>query len=139
MTVTDSLLAQFRPSPQNTTAPASWRASSLELTARADNPKKDGIDVLTVSEDGLDESGAKRIEALQPVWGRHGKKYIIFGLALVMLCYEFSNSTTWTLESYATSSFNDLSLLATLNTAATILFAVVKPPIAKISDAIGRR
>lgn len=51
---------------------------------------------------------------------------------------ELANSTTYTYQSYATSSFNDLSLLATINTASTILFAVAKPPIAKISDVIGR-
>lgn len=39
---------------------------------------------------------------------------------------------------YAPSTFNALSQKATLTTAATIVAAVAKPPIAKISDIIGR-
>lgn len=39
---------------------------------------------------------------------------------------------------YASSDFNELSLLATLSTAGSLISAVFKPPIAKISDVIGR-
>lgn len=44
----------------------------------------------------------------------------------------------YTYKNYSTSEFNQLSTLGTLNTAAVIVFAVVKPPIAKISNVIGR-
>jgi MFS family permease len=44
----------------------------------------------------------------------------------------------YTYQNYATSSFNRLSLLSTLSTAQTIVTAVVKPPIAKVSDVLGR-
>ena len=48
------------------------------------------------------------------------------------------NSTVYVYNNYSTSSFNALSKLATLSTASTIVFAVVKAPIAKISNVIGR-
>ena len=51
---------------------------------------------------------------------------------------ELDNSTVYTYSNYATSAFSKLSALGTLNTATTILFAVVKPPIAKLSNVIGR-
>lgn len=41
-------------------------------------------------------------------------------------------------QNYATSSFDKLSLVSTLGTAGAIIFAVVKPPIAKLSNIIGR-
>jgi len=41
-------------------------------------------------------------------------------------------------NNYSTSEFNALSTLASLGTANTIIFAIVKPPVAKISNIIGR-
>lgn len=46
------------------------------------------------------------------------------------LLYNYSN--------YATSTFNKVSALGALGTASGIIFAVAKPPIAKLSDVIGR-
>lgn len=43
-----------------------------------------------------------------------------------------------TYRNYATSDFGQLSMLASLNTASSIISAVFKPPIAKLSDVLGR-
>lgn len=51
---------------------------------------------------------------------------------------ELDNSTVYVYQQYSTSSFNSLSLIASLSTAGTIVFAVIKPPIAKLSNIIGR-
>lgn len=51
---------------------------------------------------------------------------------------ELDNSTVYTYSNYSTSEFHNLSALGTLNTATVIIFAVAKPPIAKISNVIGR-
>jgi MFS family permease len=51
---------------------------------------------------------------------------------------ELDNSTLYVYQNYASSDFNALSQLATLSTAGAILFAVIKPPIAKMADIIGR-
>lgn len=48
------------------------------------------------------------------------------------------NSTVYIYQNYATSAFNEISLLGTLGTAGVIVFAVIKPPIAKLSNVIGR-
>lgn len=55
-----------------------------------------------------------------------------------MVVYELDNTTTYIYGHYILSSFNKLSIGAALSTAGTILFAVVKPPIAKLSNIIGR-
>ena len=51
---------------------------------------------------------------------------------------ELDNSTVYIYNNYSTSAFSALSELSTLSTATTIVFAVVKPPLAKISNIIGR-
>jgi len=56
----------------------------------------------------------------------------------MMILFQLDNSTVYTYSNYATSDFGSLSLLGTLSTAATIIFAVCKPPLAKLSDVIGR-
>lgn len=54
------------------------------------------------------------------------------------VCSELDNATVGTYSNYSTSDFNSLSALGTLSTATVIIFAVAKPPIAKISNVIGR-
>ncbi|KAK8093671.1 MFS general substrate transporter [Apiospora hydei] len=76
------------------------------------------------------EAGVSAMAAAQAVWGKTGFRLVIIG--------ELDNSTVYTYKNYSTSEFNQLSTLGTLNTAAVIVFVVVKPPIAKISNVIGR-
>lgn len=57
---------------------------------------------------------------------------------MMMIMYELDNSTVYVYQNYATSAFNSISLLGTLGTAGVIIFAVIKPPIAKLSNIIGR-
>lgn len=59
-------------------------------------------------------------------------------MALMMTIFELDNSTIYNYQTFAASSFNRLSLVAALNTAQVIISAVMKPPIAKISNVIGR-
>ncbi|KAK7949078.1 ENB1 protein [Apiospora aurea] len=71
------------------------------------------------------EAGVSAMAAAQAIWGKTGFRLAIIG-------------TVYTYKNYSTSEFNQLSTLGTLNTAAVIVFAVVKPPIAKVSNVIGR-
>ncbi|KAH8198073.1 hypothetical protein TruAng_007745 [Truncatella angustata] len=87
---------------------------------------------------GSTEQGVATIEAAQAIWGKKGRWLVIIGLALVMIIYELDNSTINIYNNYSTSSFDALTKLASLSTASTIVFAIVKPPIAKLSNVIGR-
>lgn len=51
---------------------------------------------------------------------------------------EIDNTTVYIYRNYATSEMNQLSQLATLGTAGTIVFAIAKPPLAKLANVIGR-
>ncbi|KAJ5936836.1 siderochrome-iron transporter [Penicillium verhagenii] len=84
------------------------------------------------------EIGVSRIEAATAVWGKQGRWLVIIGLAMIMVIYELDNSTVYIYNNYSTSSFGALSKLATLSTAGAVLFAVIKPPIAKLSNVMGR-
>lgn len=59
-------------------------------------------------------------------------------LPLIVFASELDNSTVYIYNNYSTSQFNALSKLATLSTATTIIFAVIKPFIAKLSNILGR-
>ncbi|OQE22584.1 hypothetical protein PENSTE_c010G00280 [Penicillium steckii] len=89
-------------------------------------------------EKSKEEAGVANIEATTTVWGKKGKWLVIAGLAMIMILYELDNSTVSIYNNYSTSSFHQLSKIAALNTAGSVLFAVMKPPIAKISNVIGR-
>ncbi|EAW16883.1 putative siderochrome-iron transporter [Aspergillus fischeri NRRL 181] len=56
----------------------------------------------------------------------------------VLYAGELDNSTVSTYRNFAASEFGQLSMLATLNTVTSIVAAVSKPPIAKLSDVLGR-
>lgn len=51
---------------------------------------------------------------------------------------ELDHATIYNYQNYAASDFKVISLLGVLNTAGTIVSAVLKPPIANISDVAGR-
>ncbi|EJD39292.1 MFS general substrate transporter [Auricularia subglabra TFB-10046 SS5] len=89
-------------------------------------------------QDAAPESGVRKIEAIQAVWGAYGRYYLWLGLAMMMIIFELDNATLYNYQPYATSAFKRQSLLAALQTTQTVVSAAAKPPIAKISDVVGR-
>ncbi|KAM3084814.1 hypothetical protein ACMFMG_003264 [Clarireedia jacksonii] len=124
MAILDSIKRQFQPSPKIETAEG--------ISVVTNGKEKEGIDVEKPVSDGpvAVESGVVRVEVMQAVWGRNGRWILIAG--------ELDNSTVYIYQTYATSSFNQLQYLSTLATAGSLIFAVIKPPIAKLSNIIGR-
>ncbi|GLA37400.1 hypothetical protein AnigIFM63309_004313 [Aspergillus niger] len=141
----------FRPSRRPENVPSSFTT---------DDEKHNTIDV-TIHESSAafpDATGASKIQAAEAVSGRKGRYLLYAGYTgdddghLVSyhlstaaapsdrcLCLsELDNSTVGTYRNFATSDFDALAELATLNTAASIISAISKPPIAKISDVLGR-
>ncbi|PKY01151.1 putative transporter [Aspergillus campestris IBT 28561] len=100
--------------------------------------KQVGIEVEVAEEPVPEASGIAKIEAVEAVGGRKGRYFLYAGLAMIMMIYELDNSTVGTYRNFASSAFNQLGTLATLNTAASIISAISKPPIAKVSDVLGR-
>ncbi|KAL2060987.1 hypothetical protein VTL71DRAFT_9039 [Oculimacula yallundae] len=86
----------------------------------------------------LGEQGAQRIELMQQVWGKHGKKYIFTALGLCMIAYEFDETTFTTYYNYAISDFNRIASTPALTVACSLSFSLLKPIWAKSSDLYGR-
>ncbi|THU89621.1 MFS general substrate transporter [Dendrothele bispora CBS 962.96] len=124
----DQFVAQFRPSMENSSSTDSIPEKDAQVACGETHDVVDGKRV----------AGVAKVEALQMVWGKNGKYLLWMGLALMMIIFELDNSTVYNYQTFATSSFNQLSLLAAIQTCQTIVSAVMKPPIAKISDVIGR-
>ncbi|KAF8805034.1 MFS general substrate transporter [Phlegmacium glaucopus] len=83
-------------------------------------------------------AGVAQAKALRAVWGKSGKKILWLGLALMLSTGALDYSTVYIYQTIATSSFQQLSVLAGIQTSVTIVSAVGKPPIAKLSDVLGR-
>ncbi|KAL3448125.1 major facilitator superfamily domain-containing protein [Aspergillus insuetus] len=87
---------------------------------------------------GPEVAGVTKIKAVEAVGGKKGKYLMYAGLAMIMVIYELDNSTVGTYRNFAASQFHQLGMLATLNTAASIISAIGKPPMAKLADVLGR-
>ncbi|KAL4998936.1 major facilitator superfamily domain-containing protein [Aspergillus recurvatus] len=107
--------------------PYSW-AKAIEPEVTEKTPQTEAAEV----------AGVTKIKAVEAVGGKEGKYLMYAGLAMIMIIYELDNSTVGTYRNFATSDFHQLGMLATLNTAASIITAIGKPPIAKLSDVLGR-
>ncbi|QDS73308.1 hypothetical protein FKW77_005985 [Venturia effusa] len=77
-------------------------------------------------------------ESMQRSMGKKGRILVWMGLALMLIIYQFDNALIFNYRNYAVSAFNKVSALGALGAASSIIFAVAKPPIAKLSDVIGR-
>ncbi|KAJ5732735.1 siderochrome-iron transporter [Penicillium malachiteum] len=135
---TTAVKRQFRPTPIQPSEPQSAtrpdvESAGLETKSQDVTLEKGAVDATVPA-----EAGASTIEATTAVWGKKGRWLVIAGIAMIMVIYELDNSTVYIYNNYSTSSFNALSKLAALSTAGSVLFAVIKPPIAKLSNVMGR-
>jgi hypothetical protein len=86
MGVLDAIKAQMRPAPGHIDAVEVTPAAPV--TNKKDAEKNDiDVDIEAAEKPVLHapvESGVARVEAVQAVWGKHGKWIIICGLAMMM-------------------------------------------------------
>ncbi|KAJ7453072.1 drug:h+ antiporter [Mycena latifolia] len=84
------------------------------------------------------QSGVRRIEAIQSVWGTKSKIVLWISVALASYMYILDNGTNWAWGSYATIQFGHYQQFAAIQCATAILLAIGKPLFAKLTDAAGR-
>ncbi|KAF8205498.1 major facilitator superfamily domain-containing protein [Mycena galopus ATCC 62051] len=84
------------------------------------------------------QSGVRRIEAIQSVWGAKSKIALWISVALASYMYILDNGTNWAWGSYATIQFGHYQQFAAIQCATAILLAIGKPLFAKLTDALGR-
>lgn len=83
-------------------------------------------------------SGVARIEIINASLTRSDRIFIFIGVFLVGYAYGLDSQVRATYQSYATSSFGEHSLLATVNVVRSVIAAAAQPAAARIADVFGR-
>ncbi|KAJ5247752.1 hypothetical protein N7468_002735 [Penicillium chermesinum] len=83
-------------------------------------------------------SGVARIEIINASLTRRDRIWIFVGVFLVGYAYGLDSQVRATYQSYATSSFGEHSLLATVNVVRSVIAAAAQPAAARIADVFGR-
>ncbi|KAF3937722.1 hypothetical protein ABW19_dt0202841 [Dactylella cylindrospora] len=84
------------------------------------------------------QSGVQKVEAIALTWTRTSLWVAYAGILLMATSTSLESQTTYLYSSYALSGFGFHSLLSTISIVTGVMYAVVKPPMAKIADVFGR-
>ncbi|EON96513.1 putative siderophore iron transporter 1 protein [Phaeoacremonium minimum UCRPA7] len=92
------------------------------------------------STDTVDEKspGVVRVEALTSVMTRVDRVFIFFGVFIIAYAYGLDGTLRYTYQPYATSEFNEHSLLSSINVLRAVIAAAAQPTAGKIADVFGR-
>lgn len=82
-------------------------------------------------------AGVSKIEGVTLAWSAKGLWVAWAGILLLAVAVSLDSQTIYSFQPYATSTFGAHSLLATIGTVQNIMYAVTKPPVAKIADVFG--
>ncbi|KAL0953095.1 hypothetical protein HGRIS_004366 [Hohenbuehelia grisea] len=92
---------------------------------------------VVLAPDGV-STGVRKAEAVHKVFGAYSKWVLFISLGLAAYIYSLDGTTTYTYLSFASSSFGKHSLISSIQVAQSIIVAVGKPVIARISDVSSR-
>ncbi|PQE14923.1 siderophore iron transporter mirC protein [Rutstroemia sp. NJR-2017a WRK4] len=84
------------------------------------------------------QAGVQNIEAVSMTWTKWGLILAYIGIFLIAFSTSLEGQVVASLAVFATSSFNNHSLISTVLVVQGVVNAVIKPPMAKIADVFGR-
>ncbi|KAF3901352.1 hypothetical protein ABW21_db0203077 [Orbilia brochopaga] len=84
------------------------------------------------------QTGVQKVEAIALTWSRTSLWIAYAGILLMATSTSLESQTTYLYASYALSGFGHHSLLSTISIVTGVMYAVVKPPMAKVADVFGR-
>ncbi|OQU93795.1 hypothetical protein CLAIMM_00264 [Cladophialophora immunda] len=116
--------------------PSNYSTSTTSNESTVVDEEKNETNQDGVRGDSDEEGSSQKI--LNAAWGRYGRCWMWMGIALMWTIFELDYTTIYNYQNYAASDFGEIALLGALMTAGTIVSAILKPPLAKISDVIGR-
>ncbi|RMZ83116.1 hypothetical protein DV738_g1206, partial [Chaetothyriales sp. CBS 135597] len=87
---------------------------------------------------GEESPGVARVEAISSVITRVDRAFIFFGVFLIAYVYGLDGTLRYVYQPYATASYSQHSLLATINVLRAVIAAAAQPTAAKLSDVFGR-
>ncbi|KAK6348168.1 hypothetical protein TWF718_005981 [Orbilia javanica] len=82
--------------------------------------------------------GVQKVEAIALTWSQTSLWIAYAGILLMATSTSLESQTTYLYSSYALSGFGYHSLLSTVSIVTGVMYAVVKPPMAKVADVFGR-
>ncbi|VUC33960.1 unnamed protein product [Clonostachys rosea] len=88
--------------------------------------------------DGSLQDGIKAIEAISQAWTRTALVIAYFSIFLMAFVTSLEGQVINSLVVFVTSSFENHSMVSTINVVQGVINAVVKPPMAKVADVFGR-
>ncbi|KAK4126960.1 MFS general substrate transporter [Parathielavia appendiculata] len=111
-------------------------ADTPDNTIGHDRPRRP----TSVSVPSVDEksAGVRRVEAIAAVLTTWDRVAIFFGVFLVAFAYGLDGTVRYAYQPYATASFDNHSLLSTVNVLRSVIAAAVQPTAAKVADIFGR-
>lgn len=87
---------------------------------------------------GAKSPGVARIEAITSHLSLKDRVWLFLGVFLIAYAYTLDGQTRYTYQTYATSSFDLHSYLATIGVVRAVIAAAAQPTAAKIADVFGR-
>lgn len=107
------------------------------LTAGSDNGPNTHPSAARAVRD-IKSPGVARVEALSQALTLFDRIFIFISIFLVAYVYGLDGTLRYTYQTYATSSFEEHSLLSTVNVVRAVIAAAAQPTAAKIADVFGR-
>ncbi|KAB5583064.1 siderochrome-iron transporter [Coniochaeta sp. 2T2.1] len=115
-------------------------AAHFAATKPDEPPADDSRQLSRQSTLTIDEKspGVVRVEALSSVMTLTDRIFIFFGVFLIAYAYGLDGTLRYTYQPYATASFDDHSLLSSINVLRAVIAAAAQPTAGKIADVFGR-
>ncbi|KAJ5674996.1 Major facilitator superfamily domain general substrate transporter [Penicillium maclennaniae] len=115
---------------------------SATITHSGENSEKDPEPQTTSVPDvrllGEGSPGVRRIEIITSHFGLVDRIFLFASVFLVAYVYGLDGTVRYTYQPYATQSYGQHSLLATVNVLRAVIAAAAQPTAAKIADVFGR-
>lgn len=97
-----------------------------EVTIAEDAPEFDGPE------------GVREIENVTSIWSKKGLWIAWGSMLLLAVAIALDAQTVFVYSTFATSSFNQMSLLSALGVVQSVMYIATRPVMAKIADVLGR-
>ncbi|TGO74045.1 hypothetical protein BELL_0313g00120 [Botrytis elliptica] len=111
-----------------------------EARAGANSPGPNEKDIETAHNDigNATQAGVQNIEAVSMTWTTWSLIIAYIGIFLISFTTSLESQVVMSLSVFATSSFNNHSLISTVLVVQSVVMAVIKAPMAKTADVFGR-
>ncbi|QDS75197.1 hypothetical protein FKW77_008748 [Venturia effusa] len=98
----------------------------------------ESIERAASTDDGTEQAGTKKIEAITSSWSRWGLIVAYVSLMLMANSTSLEVQVTSIMTPYATSAYSAHSMVSTISVIQGVVNSVIKPPMSKLADVFGR-